>query len=167
MGRTDMYKLFVMDVDGTLTDGKIYMSSGGEIFKAFDIKDGYGIKHILKDKGIKTAIITGRNSAIVRNRAEELGVDYLYQKVGNKLMCLEQLVKEIPCSLEEVVYIGDDINDLACLERAGFSCCPADAHDDVKNVVKYVAKLKGGQGAVRECIDFMLSDEKRGIYDKS
>ena len=156
-----MYKLFVMDVDGTLTDGKIYMSSGGEIFKAFDVKDGCGIKNILKEKGIKTVIITGRNSEIVRNRAEELEIDYLYQNVGNKLMCLEHLAKEIPCSLEEVVYIGDDINDLACLEKVGFSCCPADAHDDVKNVVKYVAKLKGGQGAVRECIDFIFCGGKQ------
>ena len=155
------YKLFVMDVDGTLTDGKIYMSSGGEIFKAFDVKDGCGIKNILKEKGIKTVIITGRNSEIVRNRAEELEIDYLYQNVGNKLMCLEHLAKEIPCSLEEVVYIGDDINDLACLEKVGFSCCPADAHDDVKNVVKYVAKLKGGQGAVRECIDFIFCGGKQ------
>lgn len=156
----DIYKLFVMDVDGTLTNGKIYMSSGGEVFKAFDIKDGYGIKHILKDKGIKTAWITGRTSSIVQNRAEELEIDYLYQKVDNKLRCLEQLVKEVPCSMEEVVYIGDDINDLACLEKAGLSCCPADAHENVKNAVKYVAQHNGGQGAVRECIDYILGDVK-------
>lgn len=151
--RQSMYKLFVMDVDGTLTDGKIYMSSTGEQFKAFDIKDGYGIKHILKYHNIKTAIITGRESGIVQRRAEELVVDYLCQGVVDKLVCLEQLVETVGCSFADVVYIGDDVNDLQCMEKAGLSCCPRDAHESVKKVVKYVAQRGGGQGAVREVVD--------------
>lgn len=148
-----MYKLLVMDVDGTLTDGKIYVSSKGELFKAFDVKDGYGLKNILKEYGIKTAIITGRQSEIVQKRAEELNISYLYQGIENKLDCLKRLIKTAGCSYEEVVYIGDDVNDLPCMEKVGLSCCPADAHECVKKIAKYVAKHRGGQGAVREVID--------------
>lgn len=148
-----MYRLFVMDVDGTLTDGKIYMSPSGETFKAFDVKDGYGVKSILKKHNINTAIITGRRSEIVRRRAEELDIDYLYQGVEDKLSCLEQLMETVGCSFGEVVYVGDDVNDLPCMEKAGLSCCPADAHESVKKTVKYVAGRGGGQGAVREIID--------------
>ena len=149
------YKLIVMDVDGTLTDGKIYMSAGGEAYKAFDIKDGYGIKHILPQMGIKPVIITGRISDIVRRRAEELEAKLLYQGVTDKLSVLEKIVKEQNCSLKEVIYVGDDINDLSCLEIVGFSACPANAHKDVKNVVNYAATLNGGNGAVREIIDYL------------
>ena len=142
-----------MDVDGTLTDGKIYISSDGEIFKAFDIKDGYGIKNILKKHNLKTAIITGRYSEIVLKRAEELNIDYLYQGIEDKLACLEQLVEKIGCSYKEVVYMGDDVNDLPCMEKVGLSCCPGDAQEDVKKNVNYIAQRRGGMGAVREVID--------------
>lgn len=151
-----MYKLFVMDVDGTLTDGRIYMSSSGESFKAFDIKDGYGLKNILKNYNIKTAIITGRCSEIVQRRAEELDIDYLYQGVNDKFVCLKQLVETVNCSFGDVVYIGDDVNDLPCMEKAGLSCCPADAHESVKIHADYIAKKKGGQGAVREIVDTIV-----------
>lgn len=151
-----MYKLFVMDVDGTLTDGKIYMASDGEIFKAFDVKDGYGLRNLLKQRNIKTAIITGRESEIVRRRAMELDVDYVYQGVADKLICLEQLAGKISVAFDEIVYIGDDVNDLTCMEKAGLGCCPADAHESVKRIANYVAKCKGGQGAVREIIDMVL-----------
>lgn len=151
------YKLVVMDVDGTLTDGNIYISSDGEQFKAFNIKDGYGVKHILKKYGIQTAIITGRQSKIVEKRAEEIDIDYLYQGVENKLTCLEQIIEKLECTFEEVVYIGDDVNDLPCMEKVGMSCCPADAHERVKRAVGYIAEKKAGQGAVRECIDYLIS----------
>ena len=148
-----MYKLFVMDVDGTLTDGKIYMSANGEIMKAFHVKDGYGIANILKEKGIQTAIITGRKSEIVEQRAKELKIDYVYQGVHDKLSCLKKLVGEIGCSMKEVVYVGDDVNDLDCMAEVGLSCCPNDAHKRVKDSVGLVAQTKGGEGAVREIID--------------
>lgn len=154
-----MYKLFVMDVDGTLTDGKIYMSSGGEAFKAFDIKDGYGIKNILKKFCIQTAVITGRKSKIALRRAEELDVDYLFQGVNDKCLCLKQLVEKIPCTMEEVVYVGDDVNDLECMEKAGLSCCPSDAHESVKKAADYVSSRRGGEGAVREIIDMIVADK--------
>ena len=100
-------------------------------------------------------IITGRISDIVRRRAEELEAKLLYQGVTDKLSVLEKIVKEQNCSLKEVIYVGDDINDLSCLEIVGFSACPANAHKDVKNVVNYAATLNGGNGAVREIIDYL------------
>lgn len=152
------YKLFVMDVDGTLTDGKIYMSGQGELYKAFDIKDGYGIKHILPQMGINAAIITGRESDIVQRRAKELGIDLLYQGVTDKLSVLKEIVKEQNCTLDEVVYIGDDMNDIQCLRNAGFSACPADAQQKIKLNVDYVATKSGGDGAIREIIDYLSVD---------
>lgn len=158
------YKLFVMDVDGTLTDGKIYMSGQGEIYKVFDIKDGYGIKHILPQMGIEPAIITGRKSDIVQRRTEELGIKLLYQDVTDKLQVLERLAEKYDCTLNEVVYVGDDINDLQCMVNVGFSACPADAHKEVKDVARYVADRSGGNGMVREVIDYLYA-RKGELYE--
>lgn len=152
-----MYKLFVMDVDGTLTDGKIYMSANGEIMKAFHVRDGYGIANVLKEKGIQTAIITGRKSEIVEQRAKELKIDYVYQGVRDKLSCLKKLVGEIGCTTKEVVYVGDDVNDLDCISEVGLSCCPNDAHERVKEKVKLITQANGGNGAIREIIDMICN----------
>lgn len=165
--RRDMYKLFVMDLDGTLTDGKIYMSPLGELFKMFDIKDGYGLKIILKKREIKTAIITGRQSEIVQRRAEELDINYLYQGIEDKLDCLERLIEIANCNFEDVVYIGDDVNDLSCMKKVGLSCCPGDAHKEVKRIAGYVTQCRGGQGAVREVIDMIIEKELNIKYEVS
>lgn len=149
------YKLFVMDVDGTLTDGKIYMSDQGEAYKVFDIKDGYGIKHILPEMGMKAVIITGRESDIVRRRAQELEIELLYQGISDKLCLLEKIVNEQNCTLDEVVYIGDDVNDLQCMKKAGFCACPADAQKKVKHLADYVTVKNGGDGAIREVIEYL------------
>lgn len=155
------YKLFVMDVDGTLTDGKIYMSDAGEMCKAFNIRDGYGIKHLLPKMGIKPVIITGRESGIVRKRAEELRIEFLYQNVTDKFSVLKEITEEYGCSLEEVIYVGDDLNDLECMKKAGLAACPADAQQEVQEVVDYVAKQEGGAGAVREVIDYLCKEQGR------
>lgn len=148
-----MYKLLIMDVDGTLTDGKIYMGFNGEIMKAFDVKDGYAITKILPTLGITPIIITGRESEIVKNRASELNIKHLYQGVHDKLSLLKQMVSQMKYQLEDVIYIGDDIHDLPCLKAVGFSACPADAVDEIKKVCTYVCHSKGGCGAVRELIN--------------
>lgn len=148
-------KLFVMDVDGTLTDGKIYVSANGETFKAFDVKDGYGIRHILKSYGIKTAIITGRESGIVQCRAKELDVDFVFQGVQDKVECLETLLNQLGYGWTEVAYVGDDVNDLECVKKAAWSGCPGDAHKSVRRAVTYVAENRGGCGAVREMIEYV------------
>lgn len=149
-------RLLVMDVDGTLTDGKINMSPSGELFKSFDIKDGYAINEILPAHGIVPAIITGRVSSIVENRARELHVDELYQGKHDKLDTLRELMQKYGCSRENVAYIGDDILDLVCMNECGVVGCPSDACRQVKEIAHFVCSNKGGNGAVREFIEFII-----------
>lgn len=152
-----MIKCLIMDVDGTLTDGKIYMGNSGEVLKAFSIKDGCGIHDILIPNGISPAIITGRSSAIVLNRCREIGITMVYQGVNDKVSKLHELCDE----LSEVAYIGDDINDLKAMEEikeyGGLVGCPIDAVDKVKNIADYIAPHKGGEGAVRDFIEWIIS----------
>ena len=149
-------KMLVMDVDGTLTDGKIYMGSDGEVFKAFDVKDGYAIAH-LHEVGIIPVIITGRKSKIVENRAKELNIKEVYQGVSDKVEKLKVVAKDNRVLLEEVAYIGDDLNDLDCMGICGLSACPNDAIDEVIQNVNYICKHSGGNGAVREFIEYILN----------
>lgn len=152
-----MIRYLVMDVDGTLTDGRIYMGPAGEAMKAFNIKDGCGINVLLPPSHITPMIITGRSSDIVLNRCRELGITKVYQGVSDKVKMLEDLVPE----LESVAYIGDDINDLPCMSAVkaagGIVGCPADAANAVKAVADYVAKSRGGDGAVRDFIEWLVS----------
>ena len=152
-----MIKMLVMDVDGTMTDGKIYMGDNGEVMKAFDIQDGYGIAHILPDIGVVPVIITGRRSQIVENRANELGIHELYQGVSNKAVQLKTIAEEHDLKLEEVAYIGDDLNDLGCMQLCGLSACPQNAVNEIKETVDYVCSHMGGHGAVREFIGYIQS----------
>ena len=145
-------KLLVMDVDGTLTDGHIYISSGGEAMKAFHVQDGYGIAHILPELGITPVIITGRRSEIVAVRAAELNIHELYQGVSDKSAQLRAVAEKLGAAPEEIAYIGDDCNDLDCIRACGFTACPADAVPEVLAAVDYVCKKDGGRGAVREFI---------------
>lgn len=149
-------RLLVMDVDGTLTDGRIYVGAEGELMKAFDVKDGYAIAHILPQLGITPVIITGRSSKIVEKRAQELGISHLYQGVGDKLAKLKEIAGEIGAEPEEIAYIGDDVNDLDCIRWCGCTACPADAAPDMIEAVDYVCKRNGGRGAVRELVDTLL-----------
>ena len=149
-------KMLVMDVDGTLTDGKIYMGSDGEVFKAFDVKDGYAIAH-LHEVGIIPVIITGRKSKIVENRAKELNIKEVYQGVSDKVEKLKEVAKDNGVLLEEVAYIGDDLNDLDCMGICGLSACPNDAIDEVIQSVNYICKHSSGNGAVREFIEYILN----------
>lgn len=150
-----------MDVDGTLTDGKIYMGANNEVMKAFDIKDGYGIHDILIPKGITPVIITGRTSQIVENRCKEIGIKDLFQGVKNKIDVLNAYLKENGVALSEVAYIGDDLNDMSCINAVktagGLVGCPVDAIEEVKKVADFVSLRKGGNGAVREFIIYLIN----------
>lgn len=150
-------KFLVMDVDGTLTDGKIYMSGRGELFKAFNIKDGYTI-YTLDKIGIVPVIITGRLSDIVARRAEELRIKECHQGISDKLAKLQDIMQRYGATLDEVAYIGDDYNDLECMRLCGYSACPADAEDDIKQQVDYVCETKAGEGAVREFVKKIIND---------
>ena len=151
-----MIKYLVMDVDGTLTDGKIYMSNQGEICKAFNIKDGCGIHDIAMSAEITPVIITGRRSNIVMNRCEELGITEVHQGVSNKIEKLQMIVDD----LSQVAYIGDDVNDLSCMKAVkddgGIIGCPADAVKKVKELADYIAVHNGGDGAVRDFIEWLV-----------
>ena len=153
-----MIKYLVMDVDGTLTDGKIYMGNDGEMMKVFDIKDGCGIHDILIPAGINPVIITGRSSKILENRCKELGITNLHQGIRNKI---EKLLT-ITTDLSTVAYIGDDINDLSCMEpikeAGGLVGCPADAVQKVIDLADFVSKRNGGNGAVREFIEWIVEN---------
>lgn len=149
-------KYLVMDVDGTLTDGKIYMGVNGELLKAFDIKDGCGIHDIAIPADITPVIITGRESEIVLNRCKELGISQVYQGIKDKKTQMQSIVKDFSL----VAYIGDDINDLSCMksvkEAGGVVGCPADAVEEVLVLSDFVSRRKGGEGAVREFIEWIV-----------
>lgn len=152
-------KMLVMDVDGTLTDGHIYMGAEGEMLKAFYVQDGYAIAHMLPENGIVPVIITGRKSKIVEKRATELKISHLHQGVADKLSKLKAVASELGVLQQEIAYIGDDLNDLKCIQYCGYTACPADAVPEVLEAADYVCKRNGGRGAVREFIDKLLSEK--------
>ena len=151
-------KMLVMDVDGTLTDGHIYISADSEIMKAFHVQDGYAIVHILPELGITPVIITGRSSEIVKRRAAELKIHHLHQGISDKLCKLKEVAEELGVSAEQIAYIGDDLNDLECIRYCGLTACPADAVGAVRDAVNYICERNGGSGAVREFIDKLVSE---------
>lgn len=154
-----MIKLLGIDVDGTLTDGQIYLGNNGEEFKAFCVKDGMGIK-IAISKGVIPVIITGRKSNIVEKRCQELGIQYLFQNVSDKLPVLKELSERLNIKESEIAFIGDDINDIECLKYCGLSACPEDAVEEVFNMVHFKCEKKGGSGCVREFIEYILQINK-------
>ena len=164
-----MIKLLIMDVDGTLTDGKLYIGPTGEVFKSFNIKDGYGIKQILPSLLIKPIIITGRASKIVENRCMELHIIDIFQGVDDKVNKLFEVMAENQVTYEQVAYIGDDDNDLECMKEikagGGLVACPSDATPNVLKIADYVSIKCGGDGAVRDFIDHISRLEKRGNND--
>lgn len=156
-------KLIVLDVDGTLTDGKIYYDSNGNEMKSFNVKDGMVIGQAIKN-GIEVVIITGRKSAIIDRRAEELGIRYVCQGVHNKLECLEKVLCELNLEYRDSMYIGDDINDLNVMKKVSVSACPNDAAKEVKELSSFNSKYNGGEGAVREIIEEVL--KVQGKWEK-
>ena len=148
-------KLLLTDVDGVLTNGKLYFSADGEYMKAFNVKDGQICKYLI-DKGIKIGIITGRSSEIVSKRANELNIEIIYQGQKDKVHTLSLVRQKYKIENEQIAYIGDDINDLGVLALSGISACPADAVDKVKKSVDYICDSKGGKGAFREFAEFIL-----------
>lgn len=148
-------KILLMDVDGVLTDGRFYYSDEGAEFKAFDVKDGFAIR-MGGIAGLKFGIITGKMSSIVERRAKELGITEVHQGYFDKLEVYNGIKSRNGLTDAECAYIGDDLFDLSVISQVGFSACPADAVDEVKNTVDFIASHKGGRGAVRELIEMIL-----------
>lgn len=148
-------RLLVLDVDGVLTDGKLYFTNSGEEMKTFSTLDGQGIK-LLLGSGIGVAMITARSSPLVENRAANLGVKFLFQNCNNKLATLENLLEDLGLQMAQTAYIGDDLPDLACIRRAGLGISVPNAHMTVKEQAFCVTTAAGGNGAVREVCDWIM-----------
>jgi YrbI family 3-deoxy-D-manno-octulosonate 8-phosphate phosphatase len=155
-------RLFASDVDGVLTDAGMYYSESGEELKKFNTRDGMGIK-LLQRAGIITALVTQERTKLVARRGEKLMIPEVHQGVMDKLTLIREMANRLGLSLDEVAYIGDDVNDVAALEAVGFSATPADGMPQAVAIVDYVCTKKGGEGAVREIIEMILEAQHKSV----
>lgn len=154
-----MIELIVLDVDGTLTDGKITYTNSGDELKSFDVADGLAIATWTKKLGKKVAIITGRTSKIVEKRASDLQIEYLYQNIHNKDEVLAEILKKEGLSWNQIAAIGDDLNDFKMLKKAGLSFTPSNGTHYLKDFVDVICKNSGGNGAIREMIEYIVKKD--------
>ena len=160
--RLKKIRLLILDVDGVMTDGRIIFDSNGVESKFFNVKDGHGIK-MLQRSGIEIGIISGRESVVVTNRAIELGIHQVHQKSLDKLAPFRKILDATGFSEEETAFMGDDLIDIPVMRRVGFAAAPADAIAEVLPFAHFVARNKGGWGAVREVCDLLL--KAQGSWD--
>ena len=153
--RAARVRLVVLDVDGVLTDGRLYYGPAGEEMKVFDVRDGHGIKMLL-GRGIEVAILSARNSPIVERRARELGITRVLQGHGDKAAAFRELLAATQVAAEEAAFVGDDLPDLPVLRQAGFAATVEDARNEVKTVAHWIAPQRGGRAAVRAVAEFIL-----------
>ena len=163
LARAQLIKLVIFDVDGVLTDGSLFMGDNGEEYKAFNSKDGHGLR-MLHESGMIVAIITGRTSNVVAHRMEELGIDHVYQGKREKLPAFEELIKKLSLSAEECAYIGDDVVDLPIMSRVGLSIAVQDAHDMVKKHAHWITEHNGGRGAGRDVCEMLM--DANGVLEE-
>jgi len=152
-------KIFFSDIDGTLTDGFTYYSEKGEELKRFNHKDGAGVK-LLRDNGIRFGIITTEDTQIVKRRAEKLKADYCFIGVNDKVLLMEEFLAKEKLAFSQIAFIGDDVNDLPFLKKVRISFAVNDALDIVKKNVTHICQNRGGYGAFREAVDFIISNIK-------
>lgn len=162
LARAAKIKLLVFDVDGVLTDGSLYLTEQGEELKAFNSRDGHGMK-MLQSTGVDIAIITGRTSNIVSHRMQELEIKYVYQGQKNKLLAYQKLLSQLSLTAEQIAYIGDDIVDLPVMRKVGLSVAVQDAHDLVKKYAHWLTPSNGGKGAGRDICELIM--QARGTLD--
>lgn len=167
----NLIKLFVLDVDGVLTDGRLYFTDRGEQGKFFHVHDGQGLK-LLQSNNIEVAVISARNSKAVEIRLAELGIKHVFLGQKEKLTTLDALCNQLKLSKEAVAYMGDDLADLACMKTAGLSIAPANAVRAIKTIATWETQKSGGDGAVREACEYILSgtsrkDEMRGTSEQA
>lgn len=160
LARAQAVRMMVFDVDGVLTDGKLYYSEHGEAIKPFNAYDGHGLR-LLREQGIRVAWLSGRNSAITARRAAELGISPVLQGIHDKTSAMDELAKEAGLALSALGYMGDDIIDLPVLRRAGFAASVPNAPFYVRQAAHWTATQAGGAGAVRECCDLILAAQGR------
>lgn len=165
--RAAAIRMLVLDVDGVLTDGRLYFDHAGNEMKAFNSRDGMGLK-ALQQSGIEVAIITGRTSGAVTKRMAQLNIQHVYQGREDKLDAFTHLLSETGFKTGQVCFVGDDWIDLPVLQQAGLAICVADAEDRVKEKVHWITQRKGGEGAVREICNLILAaqDKEQPILDE-
>ena len=151
-------RLLVLDVDGVLTDGRIVMSDDGQETKFFDVKDGHGLKLLMR-AGIEVIWITGRRSQVVEHRARDLGVQEYHQLIWDKVQVYEEILARKGLAPAEVAYMGDDIVDVPLMKRVGFAVAVADAVEEARRAAHYVTRNRGGRGAVREVCDLIIKGQ--------
>ena len=154
--RASRVRLAVFDVDGTLTDGRLWFDDAGIESKAYHVHDGLGMRLLVDVGGIEIALITARESASVKARARDLRIEHVFTKVPDKLACLTALCEQLGLSLSEVAYMGDDLADLGVFPHVGLAVAPANVHDWVRDSVHWVTDKRGGEGAARELCDLIL-----------
>ena len=159
--RVRKIRILLLDVDGVLTDGRLYYTDSGETLKVFDVRDGLGIK-MIQSLGIKTGVISGRDSPALKNRLEELGIDEIHMGRFRKDEALDRILAKHSLSPEEVVFIGDDLVDVPVLKRVGFPVAVRNAPYEVRKHAVYVTRSEGGRGAVREVVDLILKLSGKG-----
>jgi 3-deoxy-D-manno-octulosonate 8-phosphate phosphatase (KDO 8-P phosphatase) len=167
MERAANVRLLILDVDGVMSDGLIYMGNSGEELKAFNVRDGYGIRCALTSD-IEVAIITGRKAKLLEDRCETLGITHLYQGQSDKLLAFHDLLGKLNIPAEQVAYVGDDLIDWPVMAKVGLSVAVSDAHPLLIPRADYVTRIAGGRGAVREVCDLLLLaqgklDEAKGL----
>ena len=153
-------RLLILDVDGVLTDGRLYYGARGELLKAFHVRDGHGIK-ALRAAGIEVAVLSGRRSAAVRHRCRELGIRHVIQGADDKLAAFARLTSRLDVEPRECACIGDDVPDLPLMQAVGLACAVADAHPAALRAAHYTTSLRGGCGAVREVCDLLAQTAGR------
>jgi len=160
--RVQPIELILMDVDGTLTDGRLQYDNEWLESKAFDVRDGFGI-WLAHSCGLKTGLVTGRQSRLVSERARELNIEIVYQGRFDKGLILEDVMASTGLSEAQIAFVGDDLFDLPLLRRVGFAAAPADAHPEVRRRAHFVSQFAGGRGAVREVIELILKG--KGLWE--
>jgi len=156
-------RLLIFDVDGVLTDGSLFIGDDGQEYKAFNSRDGHGIKMLIRH-GITVAIITGRTSKVVEHRMENLGITHVYQGQLEKLPAFEQLLVDLDISAAEAAYVGDDVVDLPVMRRVGLAIAVQDAHPLVRSHSHWQTPSNGGRGAARDACEMLL--EAHGVLDQ-
>jgi 3-deoxy-D-manno-octulosonate 8-phosphate phosphatase (KDO 8-P phosphatase) len=165
--RLNQVKLFLCDVDGVLTDSRVFMGTGGVEVKAFHIRDGLGLR-LLQGEGIQVGWVSARPSPATTERANDLKIDFLQQSSTPKVTLIQDLLARAKVRWEETLYMGDDVVDLAALRLAGFAAVPADGIEEARAIAHYVCRAPGGMGAVREVVDLVLKAQGRweGVLQK-
>jgi len=163
MNTTKKIRLLIMDCDGVLSDGKIIYTEDNRESKAFSVLDGLGIK-LLQFTDIETAVITGRTSQALARRCNDLQIKHLYQGVRDKVAAVMKILDKLSLNWEDIAYIGDDWNDYTVMMKAGLAGAPEQAPGEIKQIADFVSERKGGDGAVREFIEYILKRE--GIFEE-